>query len=212
MPRGENQNHRLPRSLLFASLRRLLVQRFPKCWTAFGCGVIFKMTRNGNGTWTYDILHHFASSPTDGQSPYGGLVMDSSGNLYGTTEYGGIYNQGTIFKFGFVNGRWKKTVLYNFPDWRIGALPNSTLVFDNAGNLYGVAGGGNNGCGPYTCGVVFRLAPLPNGCWKYNVIHKFSGPDGNFPIGIAVDDRGHLFGTTEAGGTYNSGVAFEITE
>lgn len=185
----------------------------PKCWTAFGCGVIFKMTPSANGTaWNYDILHHFASSPTDGQSPYGGLVMDSLGNFYGTTLYGGMYNQGTIFKFALTNGHWKKTVLYDFPDWHIGALPDSTLVFDNAGNLYGVAGGGNNGCGPYTCGVVFRLAPLPNGCWKYNVIHKFSGPDGNFPIGIAVDDRGHLFGTTEAGGTYNSGVLFEISQ
>ena len=104
----------------------------------------------------------------------------------------------------------EKTVLYNFPDWHLGTLPNSTLVFDNARNLYGVAGGGNTGCGPYTCGVVYRLARSPNGCWKYEVIHKFSGPDGNFPIGIAVDERGHLFGTTEAGGAYNSGVAFEI--
>ena len=109
--------------------------------------------------------------------------MDSSGNLYGTTEYGGIYNQGTIFKFGF---EWplEKNRALQLSRLAHRCFAEQHLVFDNAGNLYGVAGGGNNGCGPYTCGVVFRLAPLPNGCWKYNVIHKFSGPDGNFPIGI----------------------------
>ena len=71
--------------------------------------------------------------------------------------------------------------------------------------------GGNQGCGPYTCGVVFKLAPQKNGQWKYSAIHKFRGPDGNFPIGVIVDDHGNIFGTTSAGGTYNSGVAFEIT-
>jgi hypothetical protein len=75
-----------------------------------------------------------------------------------------------------------------------------------------VGGGGNNGCGPYTCGVVFRLVPLLNGSWKYEVLHEFNGQDGAFPLGVTVDDRGHLFGTTQAGGMYDSGVAFEITQ
>jgi uncharacterized repeat protein (TIGR03803 family) len=183
----------------------------PACWTSFGCGVIFEMTPNGDGTWTYHVLHRFASYATDGQTPYGGLVMDASGNFYGTTEYGGSKGNGTVFKLSSVSGHWKKTVVYDFPDWHNGALPNSTLVLDKAGNLYGIGGGGNQGCGPYTCGVVFKLAPQKNGQWKYSPVHKFSGPDGNFPVGVIVDDKGNIFGTTANGGTYNSGVAFEIT-
>jgi len=183
----------------------------PACWTSFGCGVIFEMTPNGDGTWTYHVLHRFASYPTDGQTPYGGLVMDASGNFYGTTEFGGRKTNGTVFKLAFANGHWKKTVVWDFPNWHEGALPNSTLVMDKAGNLYGIGGGGNQGCGPYTCGVVFKLTPQKNGAWKYSAVHKFSGPDGNFPIGVIVDSKGNLFGTTSAGGTYNAGVAFEIT-
>jgi hypothetical protein len=57
--------------------------------------------------------------------------------------------------------------------------------------------------------VVFKLTPHKNGQWKYSVVHKFSGPDGNFPVGVTVDDKGNIFGTTENGGTYNSGVAFD---
>jgi uncharacterized repeat protein (TIGR03803 family) len=183
----------------------------PACWTSNGCGVIFEMTPNGDGTWTYHILHRFASYPTDGQTPYGSLVMDASGNFYGTTEFGGDKGNGTVFKFSFTGGHWKKTVLYDFPNHAEGWGPESSLVFDKAGNLYGVGGGGNQGCGPYTCGVVFKLTLQKNGQWKYSAVHKFSGPDGNFPWGVIVDDKGNLFGTTSAGGKYNSGVAFEIT-
>jgi uncharacterized repeat protein (TIGR03803 family) len=183
----------------------------PACWTSNGCGVIFEMTPNGDGTWTYHILHRFASYATDGQTPYGSLVMDASGNFYGTTEFGGSKGNGTVFKFSFTGGHWKKSVVYDFPDWHDGALPNSTLVLDKAGNLYGIGGGGNQGCGPYTCGVVFKLTRQQNGSWKYRAVHKFSGPDGNFPIGVIVDGKGNIFGTTSNGGTYNAGVAFEIT-
>jgi uncharacterized repeat protein (TIGR03803 family) len=183
----------------------------PACYTSEGCGVIFEMTPNQDGSWTYHILHRFASYPADGQTPYGGLVMDASGNIYGTTEYGGIPGNGTVFKLSFSSGHWKKTVVYDFSNWHNGALPNSTLVLDKAGSLYGVGGGGSQGCGPYTCGVVFKLTPQKNGKWTYSVMHKFSGPDGNFPIAVIVDVKGHLFGTTANGGAYNSGVAFEIT-
>jgi uncharacterized repeat protein (TIGR03803 family) len=185
--------------------------RQPACWTGDGCGVIFEMTPNRNGTWTYHILHRFASYPADGETPYGGLVMDASGNFYGSTELGGSKGNGTVFKFAFTNGHWKKTVLYDFPNCAEGCAPDSTLVLDKAGNLYRVEGGGNPGCGPYTCGVIFKLTPQRNGKWTYSIVHKFSGPDGNFPIGVIVDDKGNLFGTTESGGTHNSGVAFEIT-
>jgi uncharacterized repeat protein (TIGR03803 family) len=88
------------------------------------------MTPNRDGTRTYRILHRFASYPSDGETPYGSLVMDASGNLYGTTEYGGVQHNGTVFKLAFTGGHWNKTVVYDFPNWHDGALPSSTLVFD----------------------------------------------------------------------------------
>jgi uncharacterized repeat protein (TIGR03803 family) len=177
-----------------------------------GCGVIFKMTPNQDGTWAYHVLHRFAAFATDGQSPNGGLAMDASGNLYGVTVYGGAYNRGIVFKLTFVGGHWKESTLYDFPNCADGCYPAGTPAFDKAGNLYATASGGLGDCGGFTCGVVFKLSPQQNGTWKYSVVYKLHGTDGNFlPYGVIVDSKGNIFGTTSAGGTYNSGVAFEIT-
>lgn len=180
------------------------------CYGGNGCGVVFEMTPNGNGTWAYHVVHSFGSYTDDGQTPYGGLVTDGAGNFYGTTEYGGAAGNGTVYKLAYANGGWKETIIYDFPDWHIGALPNTTLILDSAGNLYGASGGGVNTCSGYTCGVVFKLTPQATGGWKYSVLHRFSGPDGEFPWGVTVNSKGDIFGTTFAGGTYNAGVAFEI--
>jgi uncharacterized repeat protein (TIGR03803 family) len=184
----------------------------PECWTSSGCGVIFDMTPKQDGSWTYHILHRFASFPTDGQSPDGGLAMDASGNLYGDTVYGGAHNQGRLFKLTFSAKHWKEATLYDFPNCADGCYPAGTPVFDKAGNLYATASGGLTDCGGYTCGVVFKLTPQQNGKWSYSVVYKLHGTDGDsLPYGVIVDPKGNLFGTTSAGGTYNSGVAFEIT-
>jgi uncharacterized repeat protein (TIGR03803 family) len=186
--------------------------RQPACWTGEGCGLIFKMMPKHDGTWTYHVLHRFASSRNDGQTPNGGLAMDASGNLYGVTVYGGVYNQGRVFKLTFSGGRWKETALYDFPNCADGCLPAGTPAFDQAGNLYATASGGLADCGGYTCGVVFKLKPQQNGKWKYSVVYKLRGSDGSgLPYGVIVDGNGNLFGTTSSGGTYNAGVAFEIT-
>jgi hypothetical protein len=184
----------------------------PQCTVFGGCGVIFNMTPNQDGTWAYHILHRFASYPSDGQSPNGGLAMDASGNLYGDTVYGGKHNQGRVFELTFSGGHWKETTLYDFPNCADGCYPAGTPAFDKAGNLYATASGGLADCGGYTCGVVFKLTPQQNGKWKYSVVYKLHGTDGDsLPYGVIVDGKGNLFGTTSAGGTYNSGVAFEIT-
>lgn len=185
------------------------------CPGSLGCGVAFQMTPNGDSSWTYHVMHRFASTKTDGQYPDGGLTIDAAGDAYGVTGEGGANANGTIFKMTPAKGGgWTQTVLYGFPNCADGCLPGGTMVFDNAGNLYGAASGGivGRGCGGYTCGVIFRLAPLANGRWGYDVIHKFIGSDGAFPWGVVYDGKGNLFGTTQAGGTYNSGVAFEISQ
>jgi hypothetical protein len=157
----------------------------PKCWTAFGCGVIFEMTPNGDSTWTYNIPHHFASYSTDGQSPNGGLVM-GSGAIYGVTGLGGANNTGTVFQMTISNGgHFEQTVLYDFPNspsCALGCYPDGTMALDKAGNLYGVASGGipERECGGYTCGVVFRLERQVGGKWKYEVVHKFTGTGREF--------------------------------
>lgn len=189
------------------------------CWLhEDGCGVIFEMTPNGDGTWTYHVLYRFASYKDDGQSPAAGLVMDSAGNFYGTTALGGPYGRalggygnGTLFKLSFTNGKWKKTDLYDFPKCSEGCSPGWEMVFDKAGNLYGTAGGGVPDCGGYQCGVVYKLSPQKNGKWKYSVLHKLTASEGENPWGLAIDSKGNLYGTTFMFGKYYAGTAFEIT-
>jgi hypothetical protein len=189
----------------------------PACYNASGCGVIFEMTRNRDGSWTYHVLHRFASSPTDGQRPFAGLVMDNSGNFYGSTVVGGRYGRGdggygngTVFKLTFTGGKWKKTDIYEFPKCSDGCGPEFAMVFDKAGNLYGAAGGGLPDCDGYDCGVVFKLSPQAGGKWTYSVVHKFTAADGEYPLGVIIDGKGHLFGTTQSFGKYHFGTAFEI--
>lgn len=183
-------------------------------------GVAFQLslvraTSYAGAMWTYHIMHSFAAFPTDGGLPGSGLTLDSEGNAYGASLNGGAHGNGAIYKltpFPPTPWTWKEIHIYDFPvGLGGGGFPTGTMVFDKAGNLYGTAGGGI-GCGSrYGCGVVFKLAPGANGFWTYSVVHNFSGTDGAGPIGLAIDENGNLFGTTQTGGTYNEGVAFEIT-
>ena len=108
------------------------------------------------------MLHSFAGHPTDGEYPYAGLIFDAAGNLYGTTETGGTYGEncdggcGTVFKLN--HGTWKAEVLYKFTGNSDGGSPQTGLIVDAKGNLYGTAvnGGLGSGC---SCGVVFEITP-----------------------------------------------------
>lgn len=183
------------------------------CMGQEGCGVIFAMTPNGDGTWTYHVMHRFAASTYDGQRPYGSLVMDSAGNFYGSTWLGGGYNNGTIFKFGLVDGKWKETILYDFPNCHEGCQADGTLAMDKAGNLYGTADGGTGSCDGLSCGVVFSLSPQTNGTWKYNVLYNLNATSGGVSpfYGVILDGKGNLYGVTSSFGKYGGGTAFEIT-
>lgn len=159
---------------------------------------------------TYTMLYSF-NGGTDGQWPVGGLVRDSNGNYYGTTQGGGASNFGTVFK---VTSTGAHTVLYNF-NGRDGKFPSSTLIVDSHGVLYGTTySGGASGLG-----TVFQLRPQPcapcpstAGPWRITVLHNFNGtPDGKFPLaGLVADANGNLFGTTGYGGAYNKGTVFKL--
>jgi len=183
----------------------------PKCSGSAGCGTAFQMTPNGDGTWTYHVLHRFAEFKKDGAYPYAGLVVDASGNAYGATWAGGTYGNGTFYKLTSTkHGLWKETILYEFPNCKNGCGPNESLTMDKAGNLYGAEAGGND-CYGYSCGVIYKFTPQKNGKWQYSVLHKFRWTNGSGPYSVVLDDKGNIFGTTFGGGNYGYGVAFEIT-
>ncbi len=108
-----------------------------------GGGTMFELSPNGSGGWTETVLHSFGGG-TDGGLPYAGLIFDGAGNLYGTTEAGGIYGGGTVFEFSpRQGGGWTETVLHNFnPATTDGSGPQASLIRDAAGNLYGTTTSG----------------------------------------------------------------------
>ncbi len=119
-------------------------------------GTVFKLT-SSNGQYIYSTLYSFPA-PSNGRlisGPVGNLVMDSAGNLYGTTFSDGAYGFGAVFKLTPSNGSWTYTSLHDFTNGSDGGFPYSSLVFDPQGNLYGTASTG----GPYGAGVVFEITP-----------------------------------------------------
>jgi uncharacterized repeat protein (TIGR03803 family) len=167
-----------------------------------GDGVVFKLSTSGQET----VLHDFTGG-TDGANPEASLIMDKSGNLYGTTYSGGVSKAGTVF---MVTRGGKEKVLHSFAGGADGASPVAGLTMDNAGNLYGTTtAGGSSGNG-----TVFKLAvpTVAGGAWKESILYSFgTGTDGTIPVaGVTLDAAGNLYGTTSAGGTYGYGTVFQL--
>ncbi|HEY6766353.1 MAG TPA: choice-of-anchor tandem repeat GloVer-containing protein [Candidatus Sulfotelmatobacter sp.] len=189
---------------------------------ASNSGTVFKLS-NGSSGWTESVLFSFDGA-TQGANA-NGLVMDSSGNLYGTTGFGGnnsFCHQGCGVVFKLVSGSvgWHETVLHAFNGPTDGIEPNG-VILDASGHLYGTTYyGGNTTCNTQGCGTVFGLAYGVSG-WRESVIHKFSAADGKNPTANLVEDAsGNLYGTTFFGGNTNSecgsgygcGVVFKLSK
>ena len=159
-------------------------------------GVVFQVTTTGN----YTVLYSFGSG-TDGRIPNGGLIRDSNGNLYGTTNFGGTTNSGIVFQ---LSASGTETVLYNFIGGADGANPLAGVVSDAKGNLYGTTSAG----GKFGHGTIFKLTPAG----KHIVLYAFKGgADGGSPeAGLILDSAGNLYGTTNSGGTGNFGTVFKL--
>jgi uncharacterized repeat protein (TIGR03803 family) len=172
----------------------------------FGDGNVFKVNQRGKEA----VLYSFKGG-ADGVTPQAGLLRDSAGNLYGTTAYGGTANYGTVFK---VDAAGNETVLHTFTGAPDGANPNSDLVEDAAGNLYGTtAYGGADGTNVGGYGTVFKVDVAGN----ETVLYSFAGgTDGEVPLaGVIRDLAGNLYGTTYNGGAFtncssNCGTVFRI--
>jgi uncharacterized repeat protein (TIGR03803 family) len=167
------------------------------------CGTVFKVAADGTET----VLHNF-SGGADGNTPWAGLVFDKLGNLYGTTWVGGTgcggNGCGTVFQLA-PNGT--ETILHSFsgPD---GAGLWGGVILDAIGNVYGTTANG----GTHNSGTVFELTPSGGG-WTFRVLHNFDEfdvSDGALPHGSLLLRGGSLYGTTQAGGTYDRGTVFKL--
>lgn len=170
-----------------------------------GCGTVFELTRSGSN-WTETILHTFTDG-ADGAWPLGPPIMDSAGNLYGTSS-GAFVSPGTVWELSPTENGWVFTVLYTFSGGS-NRGPYGGIAMDTAGNLYGTT----NAEGAYDEGNIFKLGQS-HGVWTYTDLHDFTGGnDGAAPEGApTVDTNGNVFGTASGGGLYGiGGVVWEIT-
>jgi uncharacterized repeat protein (TIGR03803 family) len=166
--------------------------------------------------WTETILHRFQRD-SDGWSPQGGVIFDRAGNLYGTTELGGLEGNcgflngtcGIVYKLTPPGSGWTEKVLYSFQNGNDGYNPSVALIFDRSGNLYGATSDGGTGGG----GTVFGLTPS-NGGWTLETLYSFTGTQGDLcgPSGaLLMDGAGNLYGTTNCDGAYSYGNVFKLT-
>lgn len=167
-----------------------------------GDGIAFKVSPDGTET----ILYNFGAYKIDGVDPLAGMVVDAKGNLYGTTNIGGVYTAGTLFR---LTPEGVETVLHNFDDVATdGGYPQASLTVDHNGNLYGTTVGFSS------TGTVFELTAEGS----YQILHKFAGgfgPDGSAPLAsLTLDSQGNLYGTTSHGGSGgypDDGTVFKLT-
>jgi uncharacterized repeat protein (TIGR03803 family) len=179
-------------------------------------GTVFQLKPNGTGGWNYQVLYKFSGGDNDGLNPASTLILDRSMNLYGTTEYGGNGNNGTVFELVLVpassrGGLWREKVIANFClqiNCGDGSSPSGGLTLDTSGDLYGTTTLG----GEANSGTVFELIRGNSGEWNRSTLYTFGGPptDGANPsASVTLGSSGSLYGATSGGGN-GYGTVFEI--
>jgi hypothetical protein len=184
-------------------------------------GTVFSLTPGTSG-WDENVLYAFCAQRNcdDGDVPIAGVIMDATGNLYGTTPGSGVNQGGVVFELTSEPGGWKEKVLHSFYPSSYnqpapgGTGPYAGLIMDSSGNLYGTTASGGANCRGWSCGTVYELTPRAGGGWKEIVLHRFhiNGKDGSTPGwgALFMDSSGNLYGTTATGGCCG-GVVFELT-
>lgn len=185
---------------------------------ASGCGTVFELTPQPDGSWAETTIHIFEQNSSDGIVPSSGVILDSAGNVFGMTLYGGagrcsggvygIDGCGSVYELTPNSGGWTETILYNFVQGcGFGIHPSGGLFFDKAGHLRGTSQAGGDGFG-----TVVQLYDSQKNSRQQSGLHLFYGnPDGMNPVGrLAVDATGKLFGVTSSGGANRTGIIFEL--
>jgi hypothetical protein len=180
-----------------------------------GCGTVFELIApsSPSGAWQEKVLYVFTGQ-ADGEFPTGGLIFDSAGNLYGATQGGGDlgstmcgnpigFGCGVVFELSppTNGGPWIERVLYTFEGGTDGAFPETALVFDTSGDLFGTTVAGGSVSGSANLGTIFELFPAAGGLWTESIIYSFTGAgDGSNPTSSLVfDSIGNLYGATVDG-------------
>jgi uncharacterized repeat protein (TIGR03803 family) len=186
-----------------------------------GSAVVVAAVASAVQAGTFQVLYTFHGFPArDGANPLAAPILDSKGNLYGTTEAGGSSGCGVVYKLHKSrSGAWKETILYSFACGDDGYSPVGGLVLDKAGNLYGdTVFGGTGECFFFGerigCGTVFKLSPSGGGAWTETVLYSFPAPPGSEYGGpyasLTFDGKNQLFGTTVLDGACDDGTVFRL--
>jgi uncharacterized repeat protein (TIGR03803 family) len=162
-------------------------------------GSVWQLAGSGL-SWNFNLVHPFSNYGSDGTNPKGGLVVDSSGNVYGTTPFGGVFGNGTVFQMTPTQSGWSEHILYNFISADYGDLPQSGLVADGSGTMFGVT---------FIGGVAFAMTQSPGG-WSYSTISHVSTANGPFSA-LTIDSQGNLYGATLNGGRFGQGNVFRLS-
>ena len=178
-------------------------------------GGVFQLSPNGNG-WNETVVHPFTGSPSDGSMPYAAPVVDSAGNIYATTFYGGNTRGcsggcGTLVKLTQTSpGVWTETPVYWFQGRGSdadGAHPLA-IGLNSLGYPYGVTSNG----GSSNIGTFYQIVPTANGGYAEEQLFDFANSGVSFPQGgLAVDSEGNVYGSSLEGGVHNLGAVFELS-
>ena len=178
-------------------------------------GAVYQLTPPAatGEAWTETVIYSF--NQTDGTLPAGPLTFDGAGNLYGTTDGGGLEQGGTVFRLAppaLPGDTWNQEVLFNFSGGRDGGAPTAGVIIANGGRLIGTTQ--NGGSGPLSGGVVFRLNPPANGGdpWTETILTSFGGPNGYRSLARPLQRGNLLYGTTSAGGLNGVGTVFRLAQ
>jgi uncharacterized repeat protein (TIGR03803 family) len=163
-------------------------------------GTVFRLTPS-SGLWSESLLYSFTGG-NDGYLPSSGLTFDRTGNLYGTTYYGGTGIYGTVFELTPSGSGWTESVLHNFQAQSDGGDPNGDVIFDAAGDIYGATSGG--------FATVFELTPAGSN-WLFNVLYSFGALGGPSNGSVVMDAAGNLYGTTARAGASLNGSVYKLT-
>lgn len=188
---------------------------------ACDCGTVYRLTPTQVGTWTEVVLYSFVGISQGGSDvsfPASPVTLDGDGNIFGTGTGGGdvLCNLGCGGVFVLVPraGGYDEQVLHIFEGGSDGSQPETGVILDSSGNLYGTTGfgGGGTGCanGDHGCGTVFELKAT-GGDYQTKILFRFDGPNGYAPFGELVLDHGNLYGTTEGGGAVSAGAGFRLS-